>query len=210
VLIVLLGPTWAFGLFYVNTQSLVMAYLFTVLNSLQGVFIFVFHCLMNEKTVKEYKRWVRHASWMPSNLRMRCGGTKATPSTTPNHSTTSGVNVSQLIDVSRITDTCTLTKFDDSLQFINFASALVTISRSLSLSSANCSHRGPLLASSVSGHDQWRWKRYGRYGGCHTNLKFGMVAPYQSSEIWAVDFQENHIEDRPTSNCTAYRIIFSM
>jgi len=49
VLIVLLGPTWAFGLFYINTQSVIMAYLFTVLNSLQGVFIFVFHCLMNEK-----------------------------------------------------------------------------------------------------------------------------------------------------------------
>jgi len=26
----------------------------------------------------------------------------------------------------------------------------------------------------------------------HTNLKFGMAAPYQSAEIWAVDFQENH------------------
>ena len=49
VLIVLLGPTWAFGLLYINTQSVVMAYLFTILNSLQGVFIFVFHCLMNEK-----------------------------------------------------------------------------------------------------------------------------------------------------------------
>jgi len=23
-------------------------------------------------------------------------------------------------------------------------------------------------------------------------LKFGMAAPYQSAEIWAVDFQENH------------------
>ena len=27
---------------------------------------------------------------------------------------------------------------------------------------------------------QWRRKRYGRYGGRHTNLKFGMAAPYQS------------------------------
>jgi len=26
----------------------------------------------------------------------------------------------------------------------------------------------------------------------HTNLKFGMAAPFQSAEIWAVDFQENH------------------
>jgi len=29
-------------------------------------------------------------------------------------------------------------------------------------------------------------------GGRHTNLKFGMAAPYQSAEIWANDFQENH------------------
>ena len=26
----------------------------------------------------------------------------------------------------------------------------------------------------------------------HTNLKFSMAATYQSAEIWAVDFQENH------------------
>jgi len=41
-------------------------------------------------------------------------------------------------------------------------------------------------------HAQWCRKRYGRYGGRHTNLKFGMAVPYQSAEIWAVDFQENH------------------
>jgi len=39
---------------------------------------------------------------------------------------------------------------------------------------------------------QWRRKRYGRYGSRHTNLKFGMAAPYQSAEIWAVDYQEKH------------------
>jgi len=26
----------------------------------------------------------------------------------------------------------------------------------------------------------------------HINLKFGMAAPYQSDEIWAVDSQEDH------------------
>jgi len=25
-----------------------------------------------------------------------------------------------------------------------------------------------------------------------SEIKFGMAAPYQSAEIWAVDFQENH------------------
>jgi len=29
-------------------------------------------------------------------------------------------------------------------------------------------------------------------GNRHTNLKFGMAAPFQSAKILAVDFQENH------------------
>jgi len=29
-------------------------------------------------------------------------------------------------------------------------------------------------------------------GMADTNLKFGMAAPYQSNEIWAVDCKENH------------------
>ena len=49
VLEVLLGLTWAFGVSYVNAQTVAFAYIFTILNSLQGAFIFVFHCLMNEK-----------------------------------------------------------------------------------------------------------------------------------------------------------------
>jgi len=49
VLVVLLGLTWLFGLFYIDTQSLFMAYVFTTLNSLQGLFVFVFHCLMSDK-----------------------------------------------------------------------------------------------------------------------------------------------------------------
>lgn len=53
VLVFLLGLTWTFGLLYLNQESVVMAYIFTVLNSLQGLFIFVFHCVQNEK-VREY------------------------------------------------------------------------------------------------------------------------------------------------------------
>jgi len=32
----------------------------------------------------------------------------------------------------------------------------------------------------------------GMAAGRHTNLKFGMAAPYQSDDIWAVNSQENH------------------
>jgi len=49
VLVFLLGLTWTFGLLYLNEESVIMAYVFTVLNSLQGLFIFVFHCVQNEK-----------------------------------------------------------------------------------------------------------------------------------------------------------------
>ena len=49
VLVVLLGLTWLFGLFYIDVRSLFMAYVFTLLNSLQGLFIFIFHCLMSDK-----------------------------------------------------------------------------------------------------------------------------------------------------------------
>jgi len=39
---------------------------------------------------------------------------------------------------------------------------------------------------------QWRRKRYGRYRGRHTNLKFSMAVPYRSDVIWAVDSRENY------------------
>ncbi|XP_046745914.1 latrophilin Cirl isoform X2 [Diprion similis] len=69
VLVFLLGLTWTFGLLYLNQESVVMAYIFTVLNSLQGLFIFVFHCVQNEKVRKEYRKFIRRHSWLPKCLR---------------------------------------------------------------------------------------------------------------------------------------------
>src|SRR6218665_2895607 len=63
VLMILLGSTWVFGFFYVNKDSLFMAYIFTILNSLQGLFIFVFHCLTNEKVGVWMDRCV--GKWIP-------------------------------------------------------------------------------------------------------------------------------------------------
>uniref|UniRef100_A0A671QQ20 Adhesion G protein-coupled receptor L3 n=1 Tax=Sinocyclocheilus anshuiensis TaxID=1608454 RepID=A0A671QQ20_9TELE len=48
-LLCLLGLTWAFGLMYVNESTVIMAYLFTIFNSLQGMFIFIFHCVLQKK-----------------------------------------------------------------------------------------------------------------------------------------------------------------
>lgn len=44
-----LGSTWVFGLFLFNPQSWLLSYTFTILNCLQGLFLFVLHCLLNKK-----------------------------------------------------------------------------------------------------------------------------------------------------------------
>ncbi|XP_030400181.1 adhesion G protein-coupled receptor E3-like, partial [Gopherus evgoodei] len=43
----LLGCTWSLGLLQVGPAAMVMAYLFTIVSSLQGAFIFLVHCLLN-------------------------------------------------------------------------------------------------------------------------------------------------------------------
>uniref|UniRef100_A0A8C3HTA2 Adhesion G protein-coupled receptor E2 n=1 Tax=Chrysemys picta bellii TaxID=8478 RepID=A0A8C3HTA2_CHRPI len=54
----ILGFTWIPGLFQVSPAATVMAYLFTV-NSLQGPFIFLVHCLLNRQVREEYRRWIK-------------------------------------------------------------------------------------------------------------------------------------------------------
>ncbi|KAG7220093.1 hypothetical protein INR49_008987 [Caranx melampygus] len=47
-LTLLLGLTWTVGFFTFGPARMVLLYLFSGLNSLQGLFIFIFHCLMKE------------------------------------------------------------------------------------------------------------------------------------------------------------------
>ncbi|XP_033744276.1 adhesion G protein-coupled receptor L1-like [Pecten maximus] len=60
VLLPLLGLTWTIGFLSVeNKEALVFTYLFTLFNSLQGVFFFIFHCLLSVDVQKAYKRQSR-------------------------------------------------------------------------------------------------------------------------------------------------------
>jgi hypothetical protein len=43
-----MGLTWAVGVFAVDSLSLPLAYMFTILNSLQGLFVLIFHCLLDK------------------------------------------------------------------------------------------------------------------------------------------------------------------
>ncbi|KAG5345723.1 LPHN protein, partial [Acromyrmex charruanus] len=92
VLVFLLGLTWTFGLLYLNQESVVMAYIFTVLNSLQGLFIFVFHCVQNEKVRKEYRKFVRRHSWLPKCLRCSKTVTGGSAGSTGGSGGTGGAN----------------------------------------------------------------------------------------------------------------------
>uniref|UniRef100_A0A8D0GNG3 Adhesion G protein-coupled receptor E1 n=1 Tax=Sphenodon punctatus TaxID=8508 RepID=A0A8D0GNG3_SPHPU len=58
----ILGCTWVLGLFQFGPLATVMAYLFTIINSLQGVFIFLVHCLLNRQVREEYRRWLTRKS----------------------------------------------------------------------------------------------------------------------------------------------------
>ncbi|XP_028642105.1 CD97 antigen isoform X3 [Grammomys surdaster] len=52
-----LGCTWGFGLFLFNPHSTWLSYIFTLLNCLQGLFLYVTLCLLNKKVREEYWKW---------------------------------------------------------------------------------------------------------------------------------------------------------
>ncbi|KAI1240867.1 hypothetical protein IHE44_0009314 [Lamprotornis superbus] len=52
----LLGMTWGFAFFAWGSLTLPFLYLFSIFNSLQGLFIFVFHCAMKENVQKQWRR----------------------------------------------------------------------------------------------------------------------------------------------------------
>nr|XP_043876463.1 adhesion G protein-coupled receptor L3-like isoform X15 [Solea senegalensis] len=82
-LLCLLGLTWAFGLMYVNESTVVMAYLFTIFNSLQGMFIFIFHCVLQKKVRKEYGKCLRTHCCSVKSVDNSIGSVKGTASRAP-------------------------------------------------------------------------------------------------------------------------------
>ena len=49
VLLPLLGITWLFGILSFSSESIAFKYIFTIFNSLQGLMIFIFHCVLNKQ-----------------------------------------------------------------------------------------------------------------------------------------------------------------
>ncbi|XP_076966480.1 adhesion G protein-coupled receptor E1 [Callospermophilus lateralis] len=91
----ILGCPWVLGFFQIGQMASIMAYLFTIINSLQGTFIFIIHCLLSRQVREEYRRWLTRKtkpssqsqtsgillSSMPSSSKMTEGGGLPSPVT---------------------------------------------------------------------------------------------------------------------------------
>nr|XP_044995348.1 LOW QUALITY PROTEIN: adhesion G protein-coupled receptor E2-like [Jaculus jaculus] len=53
----ILGCTWCLGVLQVGPAARVMAYLFTVVNALQGVSVFLVYCLLSRQVRTQYRKW---------------------------------------------------------------------------------------------------------------------------------------------------------
>ncbi|XP_060040020.1 adhesion G protein-coupled receptor E2-like isoform X1 [Erinaceus europaeus] len=55
----ILGCTWCLGVLQVGPAAKLLAYLFTIVNTLQGVFIFLVYCLLSQQVREQYGKWLR-------------------------------------------------------------------------------------------------------------------------------------------------------
>ncbi|NWT17816.1 AGRD1 protein, partial [Vireo altiloquus] len=69
VLLPILGSSWIFGVLAVNARALVFQYIFAVFNSLQGFFMFLFHCLLNSEVRAAFKHKTKVWSLTSSSTR---------------------------------------------------------------------------------------------------------------------------------------------
>lgn len=51
-LLFVLGATWTFGVLHILNETTLTAYLFTITNAFQGMFIFIFLCVLSRKVLK--------------------------------------------------------------------------------------------------------------------------------------------------------------
>lgn len=76
-LLFVFGLGWIFGFLYVSRNFLWAAYIFTALNSCQGIGIFIFHCAM-EKTIQEsFRNWLRKQEWISQEVRDKISHSKS-------------------------------------------------------------------------------------------------------------------------------------
>lgn len=82
-IVTLLGLTWIFAFFAISDAGLTFHYLFAISNSLQGLFIFLFYCLLKTDVQIAFKKSLaRRSSGMDSFNRGKTNGVFYTVNTT--------------------------------------------------------------------------------------------------------------------------------
>ena len=55
-ILVVLGLTWLFGVLAIRDAKLVFQYLFCIFNSIQGLLVFIFYCVLSSETKAKYRK----------------------------------------------------------------------------------------------------------------------------------------------------------
>ncbi|XP_048196623.1 adhesion G protein-coupled receptor E3 [Perognathus longimembris pacificus] len=79
----ILGCSWCLGVLQVGAAAQVMAYLFTIINTLQGVFIFLVYCLLSQQVRKQYQKWFTDITKPKSASEAYALSSKSGPDTRP-------------------------------------------------------------------------------------------------------------------------------
>ncbi|TNN84049.1 Adhesion G protein-coupled receptor L2 [Liparis tanakae] len=138
-LLCLLGLTWSFGLFFINEASIVMAYLFTIFNTFQGMFIFIFHCLLQKKVRKEYSKCFRHTYCCGGSPTESSHGSAKTSTTRTSARYSSGHTLNNVVRDTSAMDTLPLNgNFNNSYSLRNgdFGDSVQVVDCGLSLDDA--------------------------------------------------------------------------
>lgn len=82
-LLFVLGATWTFGVLHILHETTLTAYLFTISNTFQGMFIFIFLCVLSRKVTPSSALSCPLHAIAPSSTRPCCGcGSRFRRSTT--------------------------------------------------------------------------------------------------------------------------------
>ncbi|XP_051940843.1 adhesion G protein-coupled receptor E5 [Hippocampus zosterae] len=88
----ILGLMWIFGAFLFRKGSIVVEYIFTILNSLQGALVFIMHCLLCKQVREEYYNFF---SWICSSKQRHFDYRSANPSSSQSQGSRSGQNTGE-------------------------------------------------------------------------------------------------------------------
>ncbi|CAB4005879.1 adhesion G -coupled receptor L3-like, partial [Paramuricea clavata] len=88
----ILGLTWVFGLMTFNRETVVFRYLFAVFNSAQGLFIFLFHCVLNKQMREVVHDSITKRSSLSSSFGTKRVGRSMNSSSLPSKTGDSDIN----------------------------------------------------------------------------------------------------------------------